>query len=208
MATDSVGIREVIPMSENLSWSDLPQLMDELKNIAQRLLSHEGRAQSLQPTALVLSALMRQVPGGTKKRDEINWEEITWENRDVLFRNVHRSMICALRDHARLRNTQRRLAIKMVRGEDLQIQDWIRLTDERPEEALALFRALDILTEEHPDWAEAIEKRYLEGLTVEETAAWMDKSEKTIRNWTDQARIFLKREILRIMEEEDLGEGA
>ena len=183
-------------MSEPLSWEDIPGLMGDLRD-GPALLSREGRAQSVTPSDLVQSALMRQVPGGTKTRDQVNWSEVTWENRETLFKYVKRSMIHVLIDHAKLRNTRKRQAIKTVLAEDLQIEDWVQLADEQQEIFQALSHALDKLAEEHPDWAEAITTRYLAKLTVKETAAWMEKSDKTIRTWIDRARLILKEEIER-----------
>ena len=49
-------------MGGELTWDDLWEAMDDLKQMAQSLLSREGEAQSIQTTALVQTALRRQGP--------------------------------------------------------------------------------------------------------------------------------------------------
>jgi hypothetical protein len=89
-------------MEEPITWDQLDGLMQELRGMARALLALEGNAQSLQqPTALVLTALRRQVPGGTQDRTEVNWNEITWPNRKYFFGAMYKAMWRALRDHAR-----------------------------------------------------------------------------------------------------------
>jgi hypothetical protein len=90
-------------MDEPITWDQLHALMDELRAMARALLALEGNARSLhQPTALVLSALRRQVPGGTDQI-EVNWNEITWPNRQYFFGAMYKAMWRALRRSGRNR---------------------------------------------------------------------------------------------------------
>lgn len=88
-------------IEEPITWDQLHALMDELRAMARALLAQEGNARSLHPTGLVLTALRRQVPGGTEGRTKVNWDEITWPNRRYFFGAMYQAMWCALLDHAR-----------------------------------------------------------------------------------------------------------
>jgi hypothetical protein len=194
-------------VEEPITWDQLHALMDELRAMARALLALEGNAQSVQqPTALVLSALRRQVPGGTEDRNEINWDEITWPNRRYFFGAMYQAMWRALLDHARKRNKKRRL--RTIQVEEIHLENLARTADERPEQIEALRIALGRLRERHPDWAELLEHRYFSGYSWEEAARAMGVSEKTARRrmqevW-EQARLLLHHEILKILNEEDI----
>ena len=69
--------------------------------------------------------------------------------------------------------------------------------------------ALERLRERHPDWAELIENHYFLGYSWEKAAHVMEVSERTVRRDWEQARVLLHREIIKILNEEDiLPEGA
>jgi hypothetical protein len=189
-------------MDEPITWDQLHALMGELRTMAQALLRLERNAGSLQqPTALVLSAIRRQVNSGIN-RSEVNWNEITWPNRRYLFRAMYKAMGRALRDHARRRNKQRR--IRTVQIEEIHLENLARTAEERPEQIEALRIALERLREQNSDWAELIEHHYLSRYTWEQTARVMGIGEKTARLHGEQARLLLHREILRILNEEDI----
>lgn len=76
--------------------------------------------------------------------------------------------------------------------------------DERPEQVEALRIALDRLREQKPEWAELIEHHYLSGYAWEEAGRIMEISESTARRHGQQARLLLYREILEILNEEDI----
>jgi RNA polymerase sigma-70 factor, ECF subfamily len=195
-------------IEEPITWDQLHALMDELRAMARALLALEGNAQSLQqPTALVLSALRRQVPGGTADRTEINWDEISWPNRRYFFEAMREAMKRALVDHARKRKKKR--GLRTVQVEDIHLQDLARMADERPEQIEAFWIALGRLRERHPDWADLIEYHYLSGYSWEEAGRAVDPpvSERTARRVGEQARLLLHHEILKILNEEDVTPG-
>jgi RNA polymerase sigma-70 factor, ECF subfamily len=193
-------------MEEPVTWDQVNALMDELRAMARALLALEGNAQSLQqPTALVLTALRRQVPGGTKDRTEVNWDEITWPNRAYFFKAMREAMWRALVDHARKRKKKRRL--RTVQVEEIHLENLARTADEQPEQIEALRIALERLRERHPDWAGLIEHHYLSGYSWEEAARVMGISERTARREGERARLLLHREILKILNEEDITPG-
>lgn len=189
-------------MDQPITWDQLHALMSELRAMARALLALEGNAQSLhQPTALVLSALRRQVPGGTD-RSEVDWNEVTWPNRRYFFGAMHKAMWRALRDHARKRNKKRRL--RTVQVEEIHLEDLARTAAERPEQIEALRMALEQLREHHPDRAGLIEHHYLSGYSWAEAARVMGVGERTARREGERARLLLYREILKILNEEDI----
>jgi hypothetical protein len=177
--------------------------MDELRTMARGLLALEGNAQSLaQPTALVQTALMRQVPGGTERIIEVDWNKVTWPNRQYFFGAMHKAMWRALKDHARRRNGKR--VPRSVQIEEIHLENLARTAEERPEQIRALGIALERLRQQNSDWAALIEHHYLSGFTWEEAALVMGNSERQARRDGKQARLLLHREILKILNEEDI----
>jgi RNA polymerase sigma factor (TIGR02999 family) len=190
---------------EPITWNQLLALMDELRAIARALLAREGNAQSIQPTALVNSALRRQVPGGTEGGAEVNWGEITWPTRRDFFAAMKTAMKRALCDHARKRKKKR--ALRTVQIEEIHLENLAQTADERPEQIEALFMALERLREQHPKGAEIIEHRYFSGYSWEEAARVMGVSERTARRDGERARLLLHDEMLKILNEEDITPG-
>jgi hypothetical protein len=187
-------------MDEPITWDQLHALIGDLRAMARNVLRLEGNGHSLhQPTALVLTALRRLVPGGTN-RSEVNWNEITWPNRRYFFGAMHKAMWRALLDHARKRKSQ----IPTVQIEEIHLENLARTAEERPEQIEALRIALERLREQNSEWAGLIEHHYLSGYTWDQAARVMGISEKTARRDGVQARLLLHREILKILNEEDI----
>jgi RNA polymerase sigma factor (TIGR02999 family) len=178
-------------MEETLSWDEVPRFMEEVRWMARDLLRRERHAESLQTTALVLTALRRQ------KRADQDWSEVTWQNRQHFFAAVYRAMGRALIDHARKRIVQERATGPVVRLEALQLAALPQAVEEEPEQVVALGEALEQLKKEQPEWAEVIEHRYYGGLTIEDTAHAMGKSEATVKRWRTSAWVWLYEEIRR-----------
>ncbi len=182
-------------MPGTFGWEDVYAAMADLRAMADRLLANESDARSLQPTALVLTALRRQ------KLEGRDWSEVSWETRRHFFGAMQLAMKRALIDHARIRNANKRLAIKAKSIGEFQIEDLPKLADEQPEVYIALGLAIEELNNTHPEWARVFEDRYYNGLTIEQIAGLMEVSEKTIRNWSNRARILLRDAIERILTE-------
>jgi hypothetical protein len=189
-------------MDEPITWDQLNALMGDLRAMARNLLRLEGNAHSLHhPTALVLTALRRQVNGGIS-RSEVNWNEVTWRNRQYFFGAMHKAMRRALLDHARRRKKKRR--IQFVQIEEIHLGNLARAAEEQPEQIEAFRIALERLREQNSGWAGLIEHHYLSGYTWEEAARVMGIGEKAARRHGEQARLLLHREILKILNEEDI----
>ena len=72
------------------------------------LLNLESKAHSIQPTALIHTALRRSKTKG------MDWSEVKWSDRGKFLRFMHRIMRQALVDHARKRDADRRPQIEYV----------------------------------------------------------------------------------------------
>lgn len=169
-------------------WDDLSGLFEECRAMAHGLLLREQGA-SIQSTALVLTALRRQ------RRTDQNWQEVQWANRKYFFGAIYKAMRRALIDQARHRNSQKRR-----RETTLDPERFARVLEhhavetsvnEEPVIVEALMNALEELKHDEPQWAAMIEHRYFSGLTLNETAAMMDVSAKTIQRWWLRARLVL-----------------
>jgi AraC-like DNA-binding protein len=198
---------EIHAVEEPLRWDDLHALNDELRAMARGLLACENNAQSLSPTALILTALRRQKPGGWKTTFED--VEISWPTRRIFFGQMYRAMWQALTEHARKRRATKTIRASHV--EQSHLDNLVHTADERPEQILALKIAIERLREQHPEWAELIEHRYISGLTLEECARVMGMSPRTIgrrfeKDW-EYYRALLHDEIEHILKYEDLPSG-
>jgi RNA polymerase sigma factor (TIGR02999 family) len=186
--------------TEPITWDGARALMEDLRGMARGLLALEGNARSLFPTALVQSALLRLVPGGTKNSEEVRWGEVSWPNRNYFLGAAYKAMRRVLIDHARKRKRKR--SLRPVRLEEVHLENLVAAAEDRPEQVEALAEAVERLRERHPDWAELAEHRYYSGYTAEEAARVMKIPERSARRYWEQARLLLHDEILRILNEE------
>lgn len=160
----------------------LPKVYDELRALAGSQLRHERTGHTLSATALVHEAYFRLA-----ERDRLEAKD-----RSHFFAIAARSMRRVLIDHARGR---RRL--KRGLGQEPMPLDAIEdlVGDEAADELLALDEALDRLAAASPRAADVVERRFFAGLSLEETAASLETSLRTVqRDWT-QARAWLRKEI-------------
>jgi len=151
----------------------LPLVYGELKRLAAAQLRSERQGHTLQPTALVHEAFLRLV--GQKGLD--------WRDRSHFFGLAATMMRRVLVDHARARLAGKRthLAVPLAAIGDLP-GDAGREVDEAG--LLDLDRALDRLAVAHPRPSKVVELRYFAGLDVEEIAAALELSERTVkRDW-------------------------
>ena len=141
-------------------------LYDELHRIADRQMAGERDDHTLQPTALLNEAWMKLFEG----------EADSFEDRRHFLATAARAMRQILVDHAR------------ARGRDKRGGAWkrVQLPDEPAEaptdevDLIALDRALDDLRRLTPRHAQVVECRYFAELSVAETAAALDISERTV----------------------------
>lgn len=119
---------------------------------------------------------------------------LQFADRQHFFRVAARAMRQIVIDHARsLRTLKRGLGVVPLDLESLEV-------GEQPaalaaESLMALDDALSRLAEHSPRLAEVVEFRFFGGLSVEETAAALDLSERTVKRDWRLARAFLQREL-------------
>jgi RNA polymerase sigma factor (TIGR02999 family) len=158
-----------------------PLVYNELRSIARRLMAREKEGQTLQPTALVHEAYLRLI-------DETG---LGWENRAHFFGAAAEAMRRILIDRAR-RKRRIRHGGEMER---ITLTDELPHADSNPEAVLLLDEALGRLERLDQEMARVVKLRYFAGLTVDEAAACLGISSRSVnRHWVG-ARAWLQREI-------------
>jgi RNA polymerase sigma factor (TIGR02999 family) len=159
----------------------LPLVYDELRELAAHKMAQERPGQTLQATALVHEAWLRL--------NESSRQE--WRGREHFFRAAAEAMRRILVENAR-----RKLRIRhggQFERVDCDLIDLPIAADD--EKCLAVHEALDRLAELDPRKAEVVKMRIFIGLDVQEIAAALNASEKTVqRDWTF-AKAWLSREL-------------
>jgi RNA polymerase sigma factor (TIGR02999 family) len=150
----------------------LPLVYDELRKLAAQKMAQERPGQTLQATGLVHEAYVRLVG---------NANDAEWSNRGHFFAAAAEAMRRILIENARRKGRIRHGGeLKRV---DLDSQ--LVLSDESTTNLLALDEALERLAAEEPAAAQVVKLRYFAALTIEETAAALGLSARTVnRHWT------------------------
>jgi RNA polymerase sigma-70 factor (ECF subfamily) len=169
---DSKALNELVPI-----------VYDELKRQAANQLRNEQRQITLQATALVHEAYLRLLDN----------RRIQWQDRTHFFAVSARLMRRILVDYARARNAQKRgEGVSHLTLDDLGDQggEQQRLVD-----ILMLDESLNRLAAIDARQVQVVEMRLFAGLTVEETAAALDVSARTVKSDWQMARAWLSREL-------------
>lgn len=183
------------PLSHNIThllkeWSDgderaldrlTPLVYEELRQQAARYLRKEQPGHSLQATALINEAFLRL----------IDVKDVQWQNRAHFFAIAANLMRRILVDHARRRDAEKRGGSHMR----LTLDEALAMAKEPEVDLLAIDEALDRLAAIDEQQARVVELRFFSGLTVEETAAALGVSPKTVKRDWSVARAWLRREI-------------
>lgn len=156
------------------------QLMDriyaELRQLAQYKMYAERTDHTLQPTVLVNEAYLR-----------LAQNEAAWESRAHFFGAAAEAMRRILVEHARKRAAQKR-------GGDARRVTFSELAvaaEDPGIDVLALDESLTALGAEHPRLAEVVRLRYFAGLSIQQTAEFLQISPATAkRDWV-YARAWL-----------------
>jgi len=162
----------------------VPVVYEELRRVAASALRRERSDHTLQPTALVHEAFLRLagIPADQ------------WRDRTHFVAIAARVMRQVLVDHARGRSALKRGSADLrvpLEGIDAPAAsspdvDLVTLDD-----------ALERLAIVDPRHARIVELRFFGGLTVEETAAVIGASERTVKRDWQMARAWLKRDLAR-----------
>lgn len=158
----------------------MPLVYDELRRVARSHLRGERPGHTLHTTALVHEAYLRLV--GQK--------EARYRDRSHFLSVASMCMRRILVNHARDRR-------RLKRGGDavkLALDDATSLAvDERVDEILAVDDALTELAGIDARACRVVECRYFAGLSVDETAAALEVSDRTVRRDWLMAKAWLKR---------------
>jgi RNA polymerase sigma factor (TIGR02999 family) len=159
----------------------MPLVYDDMRALAADYMQREPPGHTLQPTALVNEAFLRLV----------GQQRVEWMGRSHFFAVGAQIMRRILVDHARAKK-------RAKRGGDRQR---IALTEEcqvspRPDiDLLEIDDALAKLAQRDARQAKIVELRFFGGLTVEEVAAVLGMSKRSVEaEWT-MIRAWLRREL-------------
>lgn len=171
-------------------WSDgdgqapaqlMPLVYAELRQLADRYMSHERINHTLQPTALVNEAYLRL----------IDQTRVNWQNRAHFFGIAAQLMRRILLDHARAHNAGKRGGV----AKRLSLDEAAILPEERASDLIALDEALEELAKLDERKSRIVELRFFGGLGVDETAEVLGIHRATVlRDWA-VAKAWLHREL-------------
>ena len=154
---------------------------EELRKVAAHRMSSERADHTLQATALVHEAYVRLVGD----------QDVQWANRAHFFAAAAEAMRRILIEHARAKQGPQRGGDR--RKMPMDVLD-LAIADD-PEQIVALDEAICRLEEQDADAARVVRLRFYAGLSVEETAAAMNISDRTVKREWAFARAFLFRKL-------------
>lgn len=159
-----------------------PAVYRQLRALAQKKLAHEPRELTLQATALVHEVYLRL------SRDP----DVKWETPGQFFAVAAESMRRILVERARRYGYQKRGGgMKRVELEFAEAG----VTQVNPVGMLALDEALTELRNFEPRLCDVVMLRYFAGLSVDEAAAAMNSSARTVKRDWSFARAWLARKL-------------
>jgi len=182
--SDSAGLVLHLATGESSVANELfPLVYEELKQLAERSLRGERPDHTLQPTALVHEAYLRLVQS----------DGIDFRSRAEFIALAAHQIRRILIDHARRRQAGKRgggwrrqpLVDEAANGNDSEI------------DLVALDESLTALARRSSRQSRIVELRFFGGLTIDETAQFLDVSSATVKNEWRVARAWLSREIQR-----------
>jgi RNA polymerase sigma factor (TIGR02999 family) len=158
-----------------------PLVYEQLRQQAARYLRRERPGHTMQTTALINEAYLRLIDA----------KEVRWQGRAHFFAIAANLMRRILVDHARQRNAAKRGSSPI----HVTLDRIVATAKQSDVDVLAIDEALTKLAAIDPQQAQIVELRFFSGLSVEETAAALGISPRTVkRNWS-VARAWLRREI-------------
>ena len=158
----------------------MPIVYDELRKLADHYLRFEAPDHTLQPTALVHEAYLRLA----------GIRDMELRNRAHFYGAAAQVMRRVLVDHARSRRALKRGGPSL---EAVPFDETIDTPVEAGVDVIALDEALDALEAIAPQRARVVELRYFGGLSIEETAGYLDVAPATVKRHWAFARAWLFR---------------
>lgn len=159
----------------------MPLVYDELHTLAHSQLQRRRPGETLNTTAVVHEAYLKLV----------RQSQAEWQDRTHFFAVAAVAMRHILVDYARRKTARKR------GGDDRPIVfDEAQMgVEPRAAEVLALDEALSSLAVLNERLSKVVELRFFGGLTVEETAAVLGTSERTVKRDWRKSRAYLFREL-------------
>jgi RNA polymerase sigma factor (TIGR02999 family) len=157
----------------------IPLVYQELRRLAAYFMQKEQPDHTWRATELVHEAYLRLV----------GRELPEWQNRAHFFAAAAQVMRNLLVDHARARRRAKR------GGGAIRLDQAPEPANDRSEELLAIDDALERLAKIDPRQGRIVELRYFGGLSIEEIAAVMEISERTVSREWQMARVWLRTEV-------------
>ena len=160
----------------------IPAVYTELRRQAARHLRREREGHTLQTTDLIHEAYLRLV----------DQKKVRWQNRTHFFAVSAQLMRRILVDHARRRHRAKRggSGIALPLDEGLLVA-----AGKSDADLLALDEALTRLAAIDERQCQIVELRFFSGLSIEETAAVLGVSPTTVKDDSNLAKAWLRREI-------------
>jgi RNA polymerase sigma-70 factor, ECF subfamily len=166
--------------SDEVSNELFPLVYDEMRRLARAMMNRQSPGHSLQPTDLVHNVFVKLA----------NAEHPNWENKKHFMAVAARAMRSILVDHARAKQRKKRKAGDKRVPMDDWVEDFQR--NEIGMDLIALNEYLASLESKDPRAAQVLEMRFFGGFSMEEIAAALGISERTIdRDWKF-ARVWIK----------------
>ncbi len=182
------GMRSVTALLQAWAGGDLgardrlfSRVYDDLRRRAARYMRRERPDHSLQPADLVHEAYLRLT----------EQQRVAWRNRSQFFGIASQMMRRILVDRARARQAAKRSGTNL----NVTLDERIAQSPPRSCEVLALDRALTELSTLDPKQARLVELRYFGGLSLEETANFLEISPTTVKREWRVAKAWLYRRL-------------
>lgn len=155
-----------------------PLVYDELRRVASNALRARTPNQTLQATALVHEAYLRLLGNHNPK----------WQDRRYFFGTAARAMRRILLERARARRRPKHGGDRDRQPMTDVALDSVPIDDADWE---AIDAAVEVFTGVDPDAAEAFQLHYYAGLSVEQAALALERSESTVKRDLRYARAWL-----------------
>jgi RNA polymerase sigma factor (TIGR02999 family) len=159
----------------------MPMVYQELRRLAHQYLNKERKGRTLQTSDLVHEAYLRLV----------DQRRVHWQNRAHFYGIAAELMRRILVDRARRRR-------RIKRGGDaarITLDQDIALLEQPAVDVIAIDEVLTKLAHIDKRKARIVELRFFGGLEVEETAAFLEISERTVMREWKMAKAWLHREL-------------
>jgi RNA polymerase sigma factor (TIGR02999 family) len=178
MTDDSQEVVETKRRNSGAPEQLLPQVYDELRRLAAKLLAFERPGQTLQPTALVHEAYIRLLGGSVP---------VQWNGRGHFVSAATQAMRRVIIDNARRKKSLKRGGC----GKRIEIDLNEFSADLLDDRLTEIDDALSELEKEFPEHAAVVSLRFYVGLTNQQTAEVLGISTATTQRYWTFARVWI-----------------